>query len=156
MHFLKKEGYEVYFLNHSFHPDSANENDALWLQDIADRFGVHSTQSIEETYSLYQDMRFIVSMRLHANILGCLYGVPFVSLSYGKKTKAFLDSIGYPHSIDCRNFSLEDFQMVFSRIVEHEDTLKFALERENGKIRQESLPTLYRLFHELERHRRQA
>jgi len=61
-----------------------------------------TTQSIEQTLEAYKKCHIIISMRLHSMILAIDHHIPFIGISYTKKTNTLLEEIDwkYVHSGD--------------------------------------------------------
>lgn len=53
----------------------------------------HQPKTMQETLDLYPSLDFVISMRLHANILSVVHGTSFYSISYGNKTRALLQEL---------------------------------------------------------------
>jgi len=80
---------KIILLPHSFHKTDILANDFEWMNLILEKTkNVSITNSLEETYEVYkwQEMDLIIAERLHSIILSNVYKIPFIALSYSKKT----------------------------------------------------------------------
>lgn len=91
--FIQKSGWKVILLAHSFHKDDILANDYEWMKLILEKVKwVEITNSMEETYETYKNKKIdlCLSERLHSIILSNVYKIPFIAISYGKKTSEVL------------------------------------------------------------------
>ncbi len=51
-------------------------------------------ENVEEAFEAYQSLDLLIGMRMHANILASIVGVPFVSISYEHKTEGIAKQLG--------------------------------------------------------------
>jgi polysaccharide pyruvyl transferase WcaK-like protein len=89
------KNWKIIFLPTSFHKLNTAANDYLYLKKYADRYNLKITNSMWETYKYFRnkkiDMSF--SMRLHSIILSQTYNIPYLAISYAKKTDEILKII---------------------------------------------------------------
>lgn len=104
-------------------------------------------ETIEETYSMYSELDFVVSMRLHASILSCVQGIPFLALSYSAKTDVVLSDIGTPYTMRAKDFSIEAFRAFFSRLAQDAKDQGFALKAKYDKINAKAKLQVKQIFH---------
>lgn len=76
--------------------------------------------------SIMLSFRLIVSMRLHPLILSALLGIPFLSIVYDPKVKAFTSLFPNTYSLDVSSFS-EEIERVLSLSWENKDTIASSL-----------------------------
>ncbi len=96
---LIAEWYEILLLPHSLHPSDEASHDGYYLQNFL-LPGVSTTQTIEQTLAGYKKCHIILSMRLHSMILSAVYHIPFIGLSYSKKTKNLLQDLDWKYTHD--------------------------------------------------------
>ena len=89
--YIEKSGWKVLLLPHSFHPTDIKANDYEFLT----QFEYNITHSMQETYQCYTDntLDIVFAQRLHAMILAEAHQVPYVALSYSKKTHGQLKKL---------------------------------------------------------------
>lgn len=144
--FLQSEGFEPVFLTHSFHPTNALTNDAVSFARIADELQVHTTQTMDETFALYRDLTFVISMRLHASILSVVAGIPFYAISYAKKTDEILRDVGTSYVQRASTFDPEIFKTQFRELIQTRETQQFALIHKYDTIKANTLESYNFLF----------
>lgn len=91
--YIQNSGWKVILLPHSFHKDDILANDYEWMKLILEKVKwVEITNSMEETYETYKNKKIDLCLaeRLHSIILSNVYEIPFVAISYGKKTNEVL------------------------------------------------------------------
>ncbi len=59
-----------------------------------------TAQTIEQTLEAYKKCHIIISLRLHSMILAIDYGIPFIGISYSKKTAMLLSESGWDYSFE--------------------------------------------------------
>ena len=94
--FLQKSGAKVILLPHSFHKTDILSNDFKWMEYIQSKTqNVWITKSMQETYKVYTEKKvdIILAQRLHSIILSQVYEIPFVWISYSKKTSEVLKEL---------------------------------------------------------------
>ncbi len=147
--FLQSNGFEPIFLSHSLHPNGSITNDYLSFQDLANRLSVHITCSIEETFTFYREIDYLVSMRLHATILAHVYTIPFLALSYAQKTRWFLEKTEHSFVLEAWNFNIEHFRKHFIQLVSLSKEQRFALTTKYDTIKDECFLHTKDLFYGL-------
>jgi polysaccharide pyruvyl transferase WcaK-like protein len=89
------KNWKIIFLPTSFHKTNEASNDYLYLKKYADKYNLKITKNMWETYKYFRkkkiDMTF--SMRLHSIILSQTYNIPYLAISYAKKTDEILKII---------------------------------------------------------------
>ena len=94
--FIQKLGWKVILLPHSFHETDILSNDFRWMKLILKKTkAVKRTKSIKETYKYYSERKIdiILAQRLHSIILSQVYEIPFIWISYSRKTKEILNEL---------------------------------------------------------------
>lgn len=89
--------YEILLLPHSLHPTDENSHDGYYLQNFL-LPGVSTTQTIEQTLEGYKKCHIILSMRLHSMILSVDHHIPFIGISYSRKTDYLLQDLDWKYS----------------------------------------------------------
>lgn len=145
--YLQAHGFEVIFLSHSFHPTNILSNDQEIFQADAERFHVAITKNMRETLDLYPTLDFVIGMRLHANILSIVHGIPFYSISYGNKTRAILQELELSFIQDAKNFLFSTFRTQFWQLIEAERDAEFAINAKYDTIRTEITTSLETFFY---------
>ena len=145
--YLQAHGFEVIFLSHSFHPTNILNNDQEVFQSSSERFHVAITKSMRETLDLYPTLDFVIGMRLHANILSVVHGIPFYSISYGNKTRAMLQELELSFIQDAKSFLFTTFRTQFWQLIEAEQDAEFAISAKYDTIRTEITNSLELLFY---------
>ena len=94
--FLQKSGAKVILLPHSFSKTDILSNDFKWMEYIQSKTqNVWITKNLKETYEIYTQKKvdIILAQRLHSIILSQVYEIPFVWISYSKKTSELLKEL---------------------------------------------------------------
>lgn len=93
--FLLENNASVLLMPHSFHKIDKFSNDFHFLESFANEFDIKITKSLEETYRVYKDeeIDLCLAMRLHSMILSQVYEIPFIWVSYSKKTDEILEQL---------------------------------------------------------------
>lgn len=96
INFILRNWWKVVLLPHSFHESDSKANDFKFLEKFvwSDQ-NITIKKSMVEVYSTYKnkEIDLCLSMRLHSIILSHVYEIPFIGLSYSKKTDEILDSL---------------------------------------------------------------
>lgn len=91
---LSKNG-KIIFLPTSFHKTNDSSNDYIFLKKYADKYKLDIASNMWQTYNYFRkkkvDLTF--SMRLHSIILSQTYSIPYLAISYAKKTEEILKII---------------------------------------------------------------
>jgi len=89
--YIENSWWKVVLLPHSFHPSDIQANDYEFLK----QFWYTISSSMQETYQYYADTKLdiIFAQRLHSMILSEAYQIPYVALSYSKKTHGQLKKL---------------------------------------------------------------
>ncbi len=113
---------------------SKTRNQALKATNGAEHIGNYTFYNLTKDIELISSLDLVISSRLHLGLVGMSYGVPFLSLFGGRKTKLMLHSIGlgsmYLGQYHVFNFFLlmlskkKLFQLVQNFKVPDENTLK--------------------------------
>jgi len=95
INYILKNNWEIIFLPHSFHKTDIQANDYEFLIKFIWKKWINISSSILETYNYYKENKIDIclSMRLHSMILSQVYNIPFVWISYSKKTDELLDNL---------------------------------------------------------------
>lgn len=94
--FIQKAKWKVVLLPHSFHKKDVLSNDFKWMKLILKKTKwVERAKSMKETYSYYSEKKvdIVLAQRLHSIILSQVYEIPFVGISYSRKTKEILNEL---------------------------------------------------------------
>ncbi len=145
--YLQAHGFEVIFLSHSFHPTHILCNDYEIFRSDADRFHIAITKNMQETLDLYPTLDFVISMRLHANILSVVHGIPFYALSYGNKTRSLLQELELSFIQDAKYFLFSTFRTQFWELIEAREDAEFAITAKSDILRTEISTSLESLFY---------
>lgn len=94
--FIQKWWWKVALLAHSFSKTDIVSNDYEWMKLIKNKCTwVEISDSMQETYSYYKEKKLdiVLAQRLHSIILSQVYEIPFVWISYSKKTNEILKEL---------------------------------------------------------------
>ena len=147
--YLQNKGYDVVFISHSFHASDALANDYLLAKKLFPECAI--TKTLQETLDIYPSLSYVVGMRLHSMILSFVHAIPFIGLSYSKKTNEFFSIINSNFLISTQNFSFQDFCELFEKLENDADSTKFAFIQKSGKIKGQLLHTLNAFFDGVEK-----
>lgn len=96
LNYLLAQWAQIILLPHSFHKTDDQANDYLFLKKFLRPWRAisirNSMQDVYEQYTL-ANMDLCIAMRLHSIILSQVYEIPYVAVSYSKKTDEILKSI---------------------------------------------------------------
>jgi len=87
---------KVFLLSHSFHKSDILSNDYEWMKLIQiNTRNVWISHDMKDTYSYYTEKKvdIILAQRLHSIILSQVYEIPFIWISYSKKTTEILNEL---------------------------------------------------------------
>ncbi len=89
--YIEHAWWDIILLPHSFHKADPQAND----YDFLSQFDYAITQSMQDTYWYYKDNKLdiVLAQRLHSMILSHVYSIPYVALSYSKKTRGQLKKL---------------------------------------------------------------
>jgi polysaccharide pyruvyl transferase WcaK-like protein len=92
---LKAGAKKIVLLPMSFHPSDYQANDYYFLKGFLSEKIVLWGDSIGEIYKNFTEKKIdiCIAMRLHAIILSQVYQIPFIALSYSKKTDEILKKL---------------------------------------------------------------
>lgn len=87
LNFLEKKSAKIILLPHSFHKTDKKANDYDFLEKFIWK-NIKIKNSMWEVYEVYKDKKidFCISMRLHSMVLAQVYEIPYIWVSYSKKT----------------------------------------------------------------------
>ncbi len=96
INYILEQWGQVILLPHSFHKIDRLANDYLFLSKflrINEKIRIIS--SMEEVYKkyIYKEFDICLAMRLHSIILSQVYEIPFVGISYSRKTEEILKNL---------------------------------------------------------------
>jgi len=94
--FIQKFWAKVVFLPHSFSKQDILSNDFEWMKLIASKLkDIEIAWSMQETYDFYRNKKLdlVLAQRLHSIILSQVYEIPFIWISYSKKTSELLNEL---------------------------------------------------------------
>ena len=94
INFVTSRGWKITLLPHSFHENDVLANDLIFLSKFSGE-NITIKKSMEEVYETYKnkEIDLCFSMRLHSIILSHVYKIPFLWISYSKKTDEILNSL---------------------------------------------------------------
>ena len=94
--FIQKKWWQVIFLPHSFSKQDILSNDYKWMKLISSKLkNIEIAWSMQETYDFYRNKKLdiVLAQRLHSIILSQVYEIPFIGISYSKKTNEILNEL---------------------------------------------------------------
>jgi len=94
--FIQKQWWKIILLPHSFHKSDILSNDFAWMEHIQNKTKkVWITKNMLETYEIYTEKKvdIVFAQRLHSIILSQVYEIPFIWISYSKKTSEILNEL---------------------------------------------------------------
>ena len=94
INYITTNGWKIVLLPHSFTKTDNLSNDHIFLSKFVwDKVKIKN--SMQEVYKTYKNKQIDIcfSMRLHSVILSHVYEIPFVWVSYSKKTDEVLESL---------------------------------------------------------------
>ncbi len=99
--FLVEHKAVIIFVPHSFHKTDKLANDYYWLANHKNNLEsdldikIEICTNMEESYKIYTDKKvdFVFAQRLHSIILSQIYEIPFLWISYSKKTREIIEQI---------------------------------------------------------------
>ena len=97
--FLESEGYEVVGMPHSTHPDDVYLDDESFM-DVA---GVGCVQSFDEVISMYWEVDYMITNRLHAMILSVIHHIPVLPVVVNEKTNQMALDLELAHALNGKN-----------------------------------------------------
>lgn len=85
----------VVLLPTSFHEINEPSNDYVFLNKYAEKYNLKIAKNMWETYKYFRKKKvdIMFAMRLHSIILSQTYKIPYVAISYAKKTDEILNII---------------------------------------------------------------
>lgn len=117
--YLMEKWYDPVFLVHTTEWYEA-QNDSLYIKRIMTWRTYNTTNTIDQTLKLYPTLYAVVAMRLHAGILSCVHGLPFIMISYGPKTEEFIGLVGNKwYTISPEQVTLAEFQKIWEDLEQH-------------------------------------
>ena len=129
--FLQRRDMEVVLIPHSFHPTDPLANDAELLAPRARQYGISIANNLDESLLAYAYVDFMVAMRLHSMIMSICYHIPFVGISYCKKTHALLRRFSYAHALNASEYNQSTFESRFLHCEKHASQIRLDLEIES-------------------------
>lgn len=148
--YFVSQGFQIALLHHSFHPSNERTNDAYFFSQFTLPSDAIVSQSMAETRELYSRCQFIVAMRLHSMILSALHGIPFLGISYSKKTDEALSQLNYAYIQQARVFDFERFQVSFQSLRDNRQDLSIALRDKCATIQASFISLLTPVLYGLE------
>ena len=142
---IRKSWYEPIFFSHSFH-EKTDENDYLCMKDIADKLWVRQTNTIQESINLYTELDYVIAIRLHASILSTSNTIPFIALSYSRKTEEFSKMIQYPYWMNAQEFTIEDFKNMWTTLIKNTTDTTIQLKNAHATYQKIIRDTLFSLL----------
>jgi polysaccharide pyruvyl transferase WcaK-like protein len=102
INYILESGWEIVLLPHSFHEKNIPSNDYIFLKQFLRKDTLQKypkkiviTKSMSQTYSYYKENKIDICLaqRLHSIILSHVYEIPFIGISYWRKTDEILQSL---------------------------------------------------------------
>ena len=97
INYIIERWWKIILLPHSFHKIDNQSNDFIFLQGLLQESNedITITKNIKETYEIYRQNKIdlCLSERLHSIILCQVYWIPFVWISYSRKTLELLKKL---------------------------------------------------------------
>jgi polysaccharide pyruvyl transferase WcaK-like protein len=95
INYILKNNWEIILLPHSFNKNDLQANDYEFLKKFSQHNWIELSKSMLDTYNYYKNKKIDIclSMRLHSIILSQIYNIPFIWISYSKKTDEILNSL---------------------------------------------------------------
>lgn len=92
---LKRGVKQIILLPMSFHPSDYQANDYYFLKNFIWENIVMGGETMEEVYKNFKEKKIdmCIAMRLHSIILSQVYQIPYIALSYSKKTDEILKKL---------------------------------------------------------------
>jgi polysaccharide pyruvyl transferase WcaK-like protein len=92
INYLLEQNAKIILLPHSFHETDDLANDFLFLTKFIWNPWIEIKENIKEVYNVYKnkEIDFCFAQRLHSIILCQVYEIPFVGVSYSRKTDEVL------------------------------------------------------------------
>ena len=156
LEYFESKGLECVFVNHSFHPTNKEADDKEFVKSFSNKKNYSSTQTIDESYKLYEDLDFMIAMRLHAGVIAAKNAVPFFLLSYSKKTDEFARRLSHEYVMSAKTFDFGIFAKRFDALLEHAEAESFALQEKCDILTKTTFNSYDRFFYGLEFHQRES
>lgn len=92
---LKKGVKKIVLLPMSFHPSDYQANDYYFLRNFISENIVMGGENMQEVYNNFKEKKIdmCIAMRLHSIILSQVYQIPYIALSYSRKTDEILKKL---------------------------------------------------------------
>lgn len=93
--YIISKKWKIVLLPTSFHKTNDASNDYLFLKPYAEKYNLKITKNMWETYKYFRKNKIDITcaMRLHSIILSQTYKIPYLAISYAKKTDEILKII---------------------------------------------------------------
>jgi polysaccharide pyruvyl transferase WcaK-like protein len=93
--YVLSKNWKIVFLPTSFHKTNESSNDYLFLKKYANKYNLDIAENMWQTYNYFRNKKvdLTFSMRLHSIILSQTYSIPYLAISYAKKTEEILKII---------------------------------------------------------------
>lgn len=144
--YLKGDWYDPVFLLHTTSGDDS-QNDSVFLKRIMTGKTYHTTGTIEGTLKVYPTLYAVIGMRFHSLVLASAHGIPFLSISYGPKTKELLLLMDVPQEaqISTDHFHLESFKTHWKYLTENYSSRQMQIQKKHIEIRNDLILKLQTL-----------
>lgn len=99
----------------------------------------HTTETIEGTLKVYPTLYAIIGMRFHSLVLASVHMIPFLSISYGPKTKELLNILEVPDEfrLSPEHCYLPVLKIRLQKLIDQYDTEKSRIEKRQKEIHDE-------------------
>lgn len=143
---LLDKNYEPVLLPHSFHPSDSRSNDFLFLEPFAQKYNLEIAENMLNVLATYQTVDFVIGMRLHSIILSVVHHVPFIAVSYSKKTDSVLFMLKWAHILDAKETDAKAIMNELQAIQNNKDALLLDLEKKLAILRKNITKALRNLW----------
>lgn len=101
-----------------------------YLGKHAAGFSMLEAANFTEALQIIRDSKYVIGMRLHSVIFAVLTGRPFLGLSYSKKVRDFIATIGLEKfALDYKSLTLEELKKSFNCLEKEQDQVVHALHK---------------------------
>jgi len=115
---IDKKGYSIIFLPCQERPDSEESMNIIKCINNRDKATVSNWWTIDAVnYDFFKKIDYLISMRLHPQIMASLFGIPFISIVYHPKIASLLKMLDYnQYSCDLASLTTDKILTFTQRI----------------------------------------
>lgn len=114
--------------------DRPEESDLYCYEFIKDQVELRKVDDFKHALEIISRAKLVVGMRLHSIIMAVLARRPFVAISYSKKVKDFVETLGLGEMvIDYDEINLKDLKRLVDLALDQENRLVEVLEKQKLK-----------------------